>query len=190
MTDQVFLIDFGESFEISAPPEDLGTPLSYCSPELMLDSAPSIGSDLWALGCTLFEIRTGRKLLDPFDDDMDDYLYYMVLLFGVLPEPWWSTTWENRKNFYKDDPDSQGRAIKIDSIVAREPEGMREARSIQDKLEGGLSLAIPRTPKLIRREITRHEIDIFGALLGRIFQYQPSDRLTAAEVENHEWFQL
>jgi serine/threonine-protein kinase SRPK3 len=44
-----------------------------------------IGSDLWALGCTTFEIRTGRKLFNMFDDDVDDRLYYMVLLLRKLP---------------------------------------------------------------------------------------------------------
>jgi serine/threonine protein kinase len=92
-TGQAYIIDFWESFEASDPPADLGIPEAYCSAELVLDKVVSTGSDLWALGCTLFEIRTGRKLFDMFDDDMDSHLYYMVLLLGKLPEPWW-TAWK------------------------------------------------------------------------------------------------
>jgi serine/threonine-protein kinase SRPK3 len=77
------IIDFGKSFEASNPSEDLGIPEIYCSPELDW----GMGSDLWALGCTLFEIRAGSKLFNMFDDDMDDHLYYMVLLLGKLPQP-------------------------------------------------------------------------------------------------------
>ncbi len=94
ITDQACLIDFGESFEASKPPKNLGTPGQYRSPELILDKMAGVGSDLWALGCTLFEIRTGRKLFSPFDDENDDYLESMALVLGKLPEPWWSTTWK------------------------------------------------------------------------------------------------
>jgi hypothetical protein len=46
-----------------------------------------------------------------FDDDVDDHLYYMVLLLGKLPEPW-LTTWEARKDCFEDEADPQARAIK------------------------------------------------------------------------------
>ncbi|XHG05509.1 hypothetical protein AWENTII_008728 [Aspergillus wentii] len=34
-----------------------------------------------------------------FDDDPDEYLYLMVIFFGILPEPWWSTSWEFRRKY-------------------------------------------------------------------------------------------
>ena len=45
MTNEACVIDFGESFEVSSPPEDLGIPQSYCSPELVLDKIAGVGSD-------------------------------------------------------------------------------------------------------------------------------------------------
>jgi serine/threonine-protein kinase SRPK3 len=74
ITVQAYIIDFGESFKASDPPKYIGIPEAYCSLELILDKVASIGSDLWALGCTLFEIRTGRKLFDMFDEDIDSHL--------------------------------------------------------------------------------------------------------------------
>jgi len=66
------LIDLGQSFEVSQPPnsDDVGIPGPYRSPELILDKTAGIGSDLWALGCTLFEIWTGRGQFCPFDEMM------------------------------------------------------------------------------------------------------------------------
>lgn len=83
------MIDFGEYFNASNPPEDFGTPGYYRSPELLLDYKLDIQSDdVWGLGCTFFEIRTGRKYFDSFGDDKDEYLEDMCLVFGRLPEPW------------------------------------------------------------------------------------------------------
>lgn len=91
VTDQVSIIDLGESFEASNPPIKIGTPLRYCPPELLLDgTTASKASDIWALACTLFQIRTGQKLFDSFDNDVDEYLYFIVLMLGKLPEPWWT----------------------------------------------------------------------------------------------------
>jgi serine/threonine protein kinase len=87
-TGSACLTDFGESFEINDPPAEVGIPQVYCSPEQVLERRPGKASDLWALGCTLFEIRTGRKLFDTFDDDPDEYLYKVATILGKLPEPW------------------------------------------------------------------------------------------------------
>jgi len=50
IANQACLIDFGESFKVSHPPEELGTPGPYRSPELILDNSAGIASDLWAVG--------------------------------------------------------------------------------------------------------------------------------------------
>lgn len=107
ITKEASIIDFGESFEVLSPPDDLGIPQIYCSPELVLDKIAGTESGLWALGCTLFEIRTGTRLFNNFDDSVDEHLYRTVLILGKLPEPWWSS-WEERKNCFESEPDSDG----------------------------------------------------------------------------------
>ncbi len=100
-TGSACLTDFGESFQMATPPTDLGTPQVYCAPEQILEQKISKGCDLWALGCTLFEIRTGRKLFDTFDDDADEYLCKVASLLGKYPEPWWTETWSMRSQFLR-----------------------------------------------------------------------------------------
>ena len=147
------LIDFGESFEISQPPNELGIPGPYRSPELILDKEAGFGSDIWALGCSLFEIRTGRKLFSSFDDEDNDYLDAIVQVLGKLPEPCWSMTWEDRRRMYKDEVDEQGLAVAtLESEPGKDELGVKErvitstvhqsvtsnARSLKDMIAPGL----------------------------------------------------
>ncbi|CAM1510064.1 Fc.00g003990.m01.CDS01 [Cosmosporella sp. VM-42] len=198
------LIDFGESFEIAKPPEDIGIPGPYRSPELILENKIGVGTDLWALGCSLFEIRTGRKLFDAFDDDDDSYLEAMVQVLGKLPEPWWSTTWKDRKSLYKDKTDEHGRAVDaVDptaeadssktkpSNVSVHPSGAEGARSLLDKLRPGLSyMSKGSRDGDIHRDISEQKMRVFSDLLGKLLRYDPKDRITAATALGHEWFKL
>lgn len=196
------LIDFGESFEISQPPDDLGIPGPYRSPELILDEIASFGSDIWALGCSLFEIRTGRKLFNPFDDEDNEYLDAFVRVLGRRPEPWWSTTWEDRRRMYKDDVDEQGFVV---AALASEPgndeQGNKErnvhpsvavnARSLKDKIAPGLWYMSDRRPNADRhRDISQTEQKVFADLLRRLLEYKPEARISAEDAMKHEWFKL
>ena len=196
------LIDFGESFEISQPPDDLGIPGPYRSPELILDKKASLGSDIWALGCSLFEIRTGRKLFSPFDDEDNEYLDAFVQVLGRLPEPWWSTTWEDRRRIYEDKVDDQGLVV---AALASEPrddnKGKKErtvhpsvaanARSLKDKIAPGVWYMSDRRPNRDRhRDISQAEQKVFADLLRRLLEYKPEARISVKDAINYEWFRL
>lgn len=200
LTEEPCLIDFGESFETMQPPQDLGTPGPYRSPELILDRAAGINSDLWALGCTLFEIRTGRKLFGAFDDDDDSYLDAMVQVLGPLPEPWWSTTWTQRSRLYKDEPDAKGLAVSaveteevhIPGVIrVIHPSVAEGAQSLRDMLAPGLWYPSSHGRNGDRhRPIAPEEIEVFADLLGRLLEYVPAERITAKDLLEHEWFRL
>ncbi|KAM7215388.1 Protein kinase-like domain containing protein [Rhypophila decipiens] len=187
------LIDFGECFHISDPPEDVGTPGYYRSPELLLEGKFGIASDLWALAFTLFEIRTGRKLFESFDDSDDDYLEAMCLVLGRLPEPWWSTRWEARRRCFKDEADENGRAITVhesqtdvyENVHPSVPQG---ARSLIDKLKPGLWYMDSKD--WFNKDIPEEEKSIFADLLGKLLQPRPEDRISAQAVLEHEWFSI
>lgn len=49
ISDEVSIIDFGESYAMDCPPEDLGITASFRPPELLFDNTISVGCDLWAL---------------------------------------------------------------------------------------------------------------------------------------------
>ncbi|KAL5318767.1 hypothetical protein ACEPPN_013833 [Leptodophora sp. 'Broadleaf-Isolate-01'] len=193
------LIDFGESFEISHPPDDLRIPGPYRSPELILEKNAGFESDIWALGCTLFEIRTARKLFSPFDDDDNEYLDAFVQVLGRFPEPWWSTTWEDRRRMYKDGVDEQGlvvAALASESGNAEQgrtvhPSVAANARSLKDKIAPGLWYMSDLRPNGDQhRDISQAAQELFADILHSLLEHNPEDRILAADAIKHEWFRL
>ena len=199
------LINLGESFEISQPPNDLGIPGPYRSPELILDKEAGFGSDIWALGCSLFEIRTGRKLFSSFMND-NDYLDAIVQVLCKLPEPWWSMTWEDRRRSIRNEVDEQGLAVDtLESEPGKDALGEKEsvitstvhqsvtshARSLKDMIAPGLWYMSDRYPDGDHhRDIPQTEQELFVDLLGRLLEYKRENRISAKYAINHEWFKL
>jgi serine/threonine-protein kinase SRPK3 len=61
----------------------------YMSPEILLRLPYDESSDMWALGCSLYEILTGKILFDPDDYDGNEdrlHLYLIIKMSGPLPE--------------------------------------------------------------------------------------------------------
>lgn len=206
-TNETQVNDLGEAFQVDKPPEYLGTPSPYRSPELFLEenysSCIGFGSDLWALGCTLFEIRTGRKLFSSFDNDDDEYLLVMSDMLGIMPEPWWSKTWKARRRFYKDEPDSLGRVVNVrqqssvaqpepkDYVVTVHPSIVEKARSVRDMLSTGVwYIDMNEADPKAHRDIPEKEKDLFADLIGRLLKWKPEERLSAEEALKHEWFNM
>lgn len=90
VSNQISIIDFGESYDMLSPSEDLGITTSFRSPELLLEKTVGIGCDLWALACTIYQVRTKRTLFENWMDDEDEVIMQIIPISGKLPEHWWS----------------------------------------------------------------------------------------------------
>ncbi|KAH8645382.1 kinase-like domain-containing protein [Tricladium varicosporioides] len=162
LIEQICIIDFGESFQSSSPPADIGIPEEYLAPEVLIEGGASIGPacDLWALGCTLFEIRRQIPLFYMIPD-RDELLAEMVGFFGKLPELWWGQ-WEARANFFDEN-----------IALSHKTEGFKIGS--KDK---------------IALDMPEEEHKLLKDLLTKIFTYIPENRLSAAEVIQHDWFKM
>ncbi|PBP22530.1 caib/baif family protein-like protein [Diplocarpon rosae] len=113
LSDQIMIIDFGIAFMEDQSSVDIGTPKNYCAPEFNFKGPRSISSDIWALGCTIFEIRTGCCLFRyrgvPTRDQM---LIATVKVLGKLPEIWWDQ-WEEGRIWYNVESQSGGQLVDI-----------------------------------------------------------------------------
>ena len=186
ITDKVCVADFGESFDVNDLPEDLGIPQEYRAPEYILDKRLGVESDIWALGCTLFEIRTGRRLFDLPDDDPDEHLARVVQVLGKFSEPWWSTTWEARRQYFGDGVDAEGKPAKLEWWMS----GRRDTcqsytpRSIEDAIVYATTGCDPKDVVL------EAEMLLFADLLRRIFKYNPEKRIPAEDILEHGWLKI
>lgn len=86
----VMIVDFGEAFVVGRPRHrtGLGIPITSFPPEVCFGYAPSAGSDLWELGCLLFEILCGRPLFPMYFPIFEMLIGLIVHYVGLLPSSW------------------------------------------------------------------------------------------------------
>ncbi|KAJ5618695.1 hypothetical protein N7528_006806 [Penicillium herquei] len=166
LTDKICIIDFGETFAISSLPEDLGMPENYLPPEVLLEHEKAVGPacDIWALGCTLFEIREQIAL------------FYMIYdIDELIAEMEWWDNWEARNDFF----DDEGNWIR----------GRPGAQkwSLEVALSKPVEIVHPSPQKLVT---SQEEQALVVDLLYRIFRYEPEQRPSVDDVLNHEWFKI
>lgn len=104
ITEHIRIVDFGQSFRCDSPPErGMGIPMSYMAPELLFENIAGTASDLWALGCTIYEIRAGRPLIDMFmGESPEDTAREIAHTLGAFPAAW------NRITFGEEDCEPVG----------------------------------------------------------------------------------
>jgi serine/threonine protein kinase len=80
---EIRLIDMGNStFQESYHSRIVGT-RHYRAPEVLLNTGWSYPSDLWAIGCILMEVYTGKVLFSPKDDL--EHLAMLDYALGPIP---------------------------------------------------------------------------------------------------------
>ena len=92
LQENIVISDFGQSYIITSPPSSYkpGTVLNYQSPEAWFEGHEGLEADIWALGCTIFEICMGFALFESFLGSDINILRQMVETLGQLPDPWWA----------------------------------------------------------------------------------------------------
>ncbi|RDL42170.1 Uncharacterized protein BP5553_02149 [Venustampulla echinocandica] len=86
----VRLIDFDQSFPVSSPPERmLGTPVEFLAPEVAVGLKASPRSDVWALGCSIFRLRSGESPFSGYEvTSPADLMKIIIQTLGDMPSSW------------------------------------------------------------------------------------------------------
>ncbi|KAL1845924.1 hypothetical protein Daus18300_014415 [Diaporthe australafricana] len=88
-TSHLCVIDFDQCFPKEHPPEKIGTPAIYMAPEVAIGQPPSEASDIWALGCAIFRMRSGDDIFLDYDTCCPSQaLQQIERTIGNLPDSW------------------------------------------------------------------------------------------------------
>lgn len=187
-TSQICVIDFGEAFESANPPRGgVGTPLPYASPELALEQYCFPASDVYALACTIYQIRTGSRLFPLVEESIDFYLDTMVDERGPLPAWWWKDWVDEWKKAH----------LEIEGTPAPAPETLeceevRRRRYIKESMSGRVShfLEVPDSISsgAWHEALPDDEKEFFEDLLYEMTWHDPPMRLSVEDVLRHPWF--
>ncbi|KAK6223466.1 Serine/threonine-protein kinase spk-1 [Colletotrichum tabaci] len=103
LSERICIIDFDQSFTATSAPTKLGTPAKYLAPEVAVGEHASPASDVWALGCAIFRVRSGEDLFFDYDTNCPaDVLRQIVKTVGDLPDRWKETQFDEDGNPTKD----------------------------------------------------------------------------------------
>ncbi|KAJ6592008.1 kinase-like protein [Mycena sp. CBHHK59/15] len=191
LEERVLVIDFGQSYAIESPPNDYqpGTVMNYQSPEARFEGRAGLETDVWALGCAIFEIRAGFPLFDSFFGSDTDILRQTVETLGRLPDPWWGSFTERARWFEEDgEPKSaqaQERAgIHIQASKSSIRDKLRSIGTEDDLPDGAEGPMVEKSGVRLLEE----EVELLGDLLDKMLRYRPEERIVMEDVVGHPWF--
>jgi serine/threonine-protein kinase SRPK3 len=163
---KVCLSDFGTfCYEHEKHNYQFGTRY-YQAPEIILMGECSYPVDIWALGCTLYELLSGEILFDPIKDKYYDRDYYHLSLIndtcGDFPYDFIKETKYYKKYFTK-----QGKIIDYES-----PKQNRLVKKVNQ-------IDIDNESKIYLYDILKESLRI-----------EPKNRITINELYSHPFFIL
>jgi serine/threonine-protein kinase SRPK3 len=90
LTPIITLSDMGSCVDVNGKKKPIGVQTKYYkSPEIILGLEYDTSCDVWALGCTIYELLTGNILFNPDDYDIDKkrcLLHHICASLGGIPK--------------------------------------------------------------------------------------------------------
>lgn len=181
------IIDFGRSFDtkVQARHAEFGIPVNYAAPEIILDNLGGIGIDLWSLGCTLFEMRLGRRLFDVFQLirlAKISYVDEIASLLGPPPKQW--------AEHYEEPEETETLAPMMELFRANEELSELQRRHlIREKILRGQDPEGREIDTIETLPMSESEAEILADLLEKLLRYREEDRLAAQDIAKHAWYE-
>jgi serine/threonine-protein kinase SRPK3 len=110
-------------------------------------------------------------------NDRDELVAEMVGFFGKLPEQWWEK-WEARADFF----DENGKRIGLG--------GQYEVYTLEMALNHKIEVFEMGGEDKKVLDMSEEEQRLLKDLVTKLLNYTPGDRLSVAEVVQHDWFKM
>lgn len=157
--DSIILGDFGLAHKAGASAQKLQAPATYCAPERVHGTNPSYGSYMWSYMCVFFELYTGTYLFQGWGHA--SVMSSIVCTLGPLPESWRGTYHVG----------GSGEDKWYDQNWQMDPDSVIRERLTQ-----------------LRPDVGPRELELVVTILRRGLVYRHEERITAAELLEHESF--
>ncbi|OAA68577.1 Protein kinase-like domain protein [Niveomyces insectorum RCEF 264] len=171
---RMVLTDFGVAYRAKDEarvgyhaPRDVRPPESRFAPTV----PQSFASDIWTLGCAIWEILGQRPLLDSFLFTDDDVTADQVDVMGPLPPEWWAAWGDERSTRF---------------VANEQPREGRSVWSWEQRFEDGIQM--PRRDRGWDTIGAAEQAALWSMLRGMLV-FQPEDRLSADQVIDTAWMQ-
>ncbi|RDA94481.1 hypothetical protein CP533_2304 [Ophiocordyceps camponoti-saundersi (nom. inval.)] len=169
---KMMLSDFGVAFRPSDKSRfESYTPIVLRPPEAFFEPTTplSYSSDIWSLGCVIFELLAHRSLIDGFLAPQDEITAQQVELQGLMPSEWWEK-WQERPKWYDEAGMPLSNASDIWSWDRRFEQWVQDSRRAM-KME----------------TMAQDEWDALFELLKWMLAWRPSERPDMQEVLESKW---
>lgn len=170
LSSELCIIDYDQSFTTTSPPtsrpDKPGIIPRYLAPEVAVGWPLSPASDVWALGCVIFRMRSGNELFDWDTSSPADVLIQMNILLGELPEEWKQTKFDEDGWPVEDGEEGTTLQYSAETQLLKD-----RVRQIPDEPPG---LFISRSGQVVRPEDVELEPVPFNRLISRTIPYSPA----------------
>ncbi|XP_058001750.1 serine/threonine-protein kinase AFC3 isoform X3 [Hevea brasiliensis] len=163
------LIDFGSTAFDNQNHSSIVSTRHYRAPEVILGLGWTYPCDLWSVGCILVELCLGEALFRTHENL--EHLAMMERVLGPLPEHMIQKANRGAEKYFK----RGSRLNWPEGAVSRE--SIRAVRKL-DHLKDMLS-----------QHVESSRSSLIGLLHG-LLEYEPSERLTANQALNHQFFKI
>ena len=161
------IVDFGNSEFIDKKNQDTIYTRIYRPPENIINDYYDTKSEIWVVGCILYELLNGCSLFDMSEfmgNDIEKDRYHLAQMYSILGKMPKEMALESD---YGDNLfDNKGRILKNKEI---------ETRLIRDEIKE-------------RINIDAEELDLIEDIIYKMLEYDTNKRLSADELLNHKWF--
>ena len=183
-TFKILIIDFGQAYFFDNPPDSVTSPSQFKAPEVLFDMTHMVVSpstDIWALGCNIFEICSGYTLFKALFNPRQDVLRDIVAMLGKPPHELWEG-WSEKAEYF----DSNATPIR-----ASEDSIMTVPYSLYDRVCDIAWLYPPEGQDLdpgMRKNLNQLEsveLTQLYDLLKEIFKYDSQQRVAVKTAIQH-----
>lgn len=161
------IVDFGTAVHISQDKPAIVVSRSYRPPEVVLGIGWDAAVDLWAIGCVIMELYTGRRLFNVANGSDCEHLQMMEAMLGPLPKSMLNA------------PVVYPQTAATYSSPASSP--------VSNSNNYSSSMGLPNGQISLLQSLA-HADPVLYNLVMRMLVYEPSKRITAHEALMHPYF--